>query len=310
MNLTAEKYQITEARLPCGAPYVTVTGVYPIDAHATFECGQCFRFDRNAPLSAQLGTDVYEGVAYGRHIRVMTPDLDTLIIEGSTAEDFRSVWLRFFGLDSDYAAIIDAIESRWGTDSRLALAANAGRGIRILRQEPWEALVSFIISQNNNIPRIKSIIRRLCREYGEPLASGDAVEYAFPSPQSLYDAGIDGLFALKTGFRAKYIFDAAEKVLENPDFLADIAQADTFADAEALLSTVKGVGPKVASCTLLFGFGRLEAFPVDVWIRRTAGKYFGGSLPTDADFGALLPYAGIIQQYIFHYERNCSANEI
>ncbi len=307
MTSANEKYQITESRLENGTPYIKVTGVYPIDAKATFECGQCFRFDPiHTEYSEIYGTDTaYAGVAYGRYICVMTPNEDTLIIENATEDDFNSIWLRFFCLDLDYASIIDAICEKWGHDSRLALAAKAGCGIRILRQEPWEALISFIISQNNNIPRIKSIIRRMCAEYGKCVYSAETEEFSFPSPRRLYEADVDGLFALRMGFRAKYVFDAAEKVTFDPYFLDKAAEAETYGEAETLLSAVKGVGPKVAACTLLFGLGRLEAFPVDVWIKRTAGKYFGGKLPDSEDFGTLLPYAGIIQQYIFHYERNC-----
>ncbi len=310
MTAITDKYKVTETLLPDGTQYVKVTGVYPIDASATFECGQCFRFDKvDASHPDIYGTDIaYAGVTFGKFIRVMTPDLDTLIIEGATSDEFYSIWLHYFCLDLDYSAIIDAIDARWGTDSRLAVAARAGRGIRILRQDRWETLISFIISQNNNIPRIKTIIRRLSAEYGTCIYSAETEEYSFPTPRRLYEAGIDGLFALKTGFRAKYIFDAAERVTFEPSFLDEVAAMPSFDEAAELLYTVKGVGPKVASCVLLFGFGRLEAFPVDVWIRRTAGKYFGGSLPTEDDFGPLSPYAGIIQQYIFHYERNLDAD--
>ncbi len=302
------KYTVTESTLSDGTVYVKATGVYPIDAEATFECGQCFRFERTDPRFPELyGTDIaYAGVAYGKYISVMTPDSDTLIIENTTKSEFDSIWAKYFGLDLDYAAIINAIEQKWGTDSRLALAARSGSGIRILAQDPWEALVSFIISQNNNIPRIKSIIKRLCREYGEPVSGAD--EYAFPSPQKLHDAGVDSLFALKMGFRAKYVFDAAETVISNPQFLEKVKSAQSYEEAEAELTSIKGVGSKVAACTLLFGFGRLNAFPVDVWIKRTIGKYFENGIPTVSDFGALSPYAGIIQQYIFHYERNCFPN--
>lgn len=307
-NLT--KYTVTEKILPDGTPYITVTGVYPIDASATFECGQCFRFDRTDARFPELyGTrTAYAGVAYGRYIRVMTPDPDTLIIENATEADFHSVWLRYFCLDIDYASIIDAIDKKWGTDSRLSRAAHAGEGIRILAQDPWEALISFIISQNNNIPRIKSIINRLCREYGDPVNGTDSVEYSFPSPRRLFEAGTEGLFALKMGFRAKYVFDASERVMFDSRFLPSVADAETYTDAEATLTSVKGVGAKVAACTLLFGFRRLDSFPVDVWIRRTSGKYFECGIPQSEDFGTLAPYAGIIQQYIFHYERNCDGD--
>lgn len=308
MTNSITKYTVTESTLADGTSYVKVTGVYPIDAESTFECGQCFRFERTSPHFPDLyGTDVaYSGVAHGKYISVMTPNPDTLIIENTTATEFESIWAKYFGLNIDYAAIIDAIEQKWGADSRLALAAHAGSGIRILVQDPWEALVSFIISQNNNIPRIKSIIKRLCTEYGDPVFAFGAVEHSFPSPMRLYEADVDGLFALKMGFRAKYVFDAAKTVLLDPLFLENVKNAVTYDEAESLLTSIKGVGAKVCACTLLFGFNRLNAFPVDVWIKRTIGKYFEAGIPTESDFGALAPYAGIIQQYIFHYERNCA----
>lgn len=301
---------LTEGITPCGTPYVKVSGVYPFDAKATFECGQCFRFNETESSYPEIfGTDTaYEGVAFGRCVKVMSPTLDTLYIEGATAADFDSVFYRYLGLDIDYASIISHIEKKWGTDSRIARAADAGRGIRILAQESWEALVSFIISQNNNIPRIKGIVERLCREYGEAVSETDTKHYSFPTPQKLLAAGVDGLSAVRMGFRAKYVFDAAESFVSDPGFADRVAAAVTYEEAEEMLRQIKGVGPKVSACTLLFGFGRLEAFPVDVWIRRTVGKYFDGKIPTEEDFGELTPYAGIIQQYIFNFERNCSAD--
>lgn len=297
---------LTEGVTPSGVPYVKVAGVYPFDAGSTFDCGQCFRFNETESGYPELyGTDrAYGGVAFGRYIKVISPDLDTLYIEGATAEDFDKIWYRYLGLDVNYAAIISQIREKWGCDSRLLRAAEAGRGIRIMAQDPWETLVSFIISQNNNIPRIKTIVERLCRTYGEHIGAAGEDAYSFPSPKMLYEADVDGLSATRMGFRAKYVFDAAEKFTFDPDFAVRVADAETYEAADELLRTVRGVGPKVSACTLLFGFGRLEAFPIDVWIRRTVGKYFDGKIPTADDFGELLPYAGILQQYIFNYERN------
>ncbi len=289
-----------------GRPYVRATGVYPFDAGETFLSGQCFRFDPVKPDFPELfGTDdVYGGVALGRYITVGTPDLDTVVIEGTAAAEFSEVWESYFGFDMDYSGIIESTARRWGENSRIARAADAGRGIRILRQDPWEALCSFIISQNNNIPRIKGIIDRLCLAFGAPIITGGGTEYAFPTPRALYEADADGIARARMGFRAKYVADAAERVTFEPDFLDRVAEAESFDAADGLLRTVKGVGPKVSACTLLFGFCRYEAFPVDVWIRRTVGKYFEDSDPEKIDFGELAPYAGILQQYIFNYERN------
>lgn len=306
MVIVNKKITVKEGVSASGKSYVCVTGVYPFDAEMTFECGQCFRFTKAEGESPMLfGCDtVYEGVAYGKFIRVGSPDLDTLVIEGASEADFWEIWYKYLGLDVDYGAIIETVKRQWGEDSRIARAAEAGCGIRIMAQEPWETLISFIISQNNNIPRIRGIIDRLCRTFGSSIPYEEE-KYAFPLPRVLYEADVDGLFALKMGFRAKYVFDAAEKFTFEPDLADRVFAADTYEKADVMLRGIKGVGPKVSACTLLFGFGRMEAFPVDVWIRRTVGKYFPGEDPKEIDFGELAPYAGVIQQYIFNYERNC-----
>ncbi len=294
-----------------GIPFLRVSGVYPFDAGQTFLCGQCFRFDAVKPSSAEIfGTDeVYGGVALGKYIEVSSPDLDTVVICGADEEEFSEIWEPYFGFDMDYGEIIEKTARRWGEGSRIAKAADAGRGIRILRQDPWETLCSFIISQNNNIPRIKGIIDRLCREFGAPVRYGERTEYAFPTPRVLYEADSDGIGHARMGFRAKYVFDAAERVTFDREFLDGVASAPDYMEADGMLRTIKGVGPKVSACTLLFGFSRYEAFPVDVWIKRTVGKYFNGDMPEKIDFGELAPYAGILQQYIFNYERNCGGGE-
>lgn len=310
-SVTAERIKITEGTAPDGVPFVRASGVYPFDAEKTFLCGQCFRFDPVTPVYPEIfGTEtVYGGTALGRYINVASPDLDTVVIEGATADEFSEIWEPYFGFDIDYAGIISEVSRLWGEGSRIAAAAQAGRGIRIMRQEPWETLCSFIISQNNNIPRIKGIIDRLCRAYGDVIRFREAEKYAFPTARVLFEADTDGIAQARMGFRARYVFDAAERVTLDPGFLDSVAEARSYDDADALLRSVKGVGPKVSACTLLFGFGRLEAFPVDVWIRRTVGKYFNGERPDRIDFGTLSDGAGILQQYIFNYERNCGGGE-
>ena len=164
------------------------------------------------------------------------------------------------------------------------------------------------MSQNNNIPRIKKIIAALSEEYGEKFEykSGDGESktfYSFPTAEALARAGEEALYALRTGFRAKYIYDAARKVAEGELDLGSIAKLPT-SEAAAELMKIKGVGLKVASCVLLFGFGRTEAFPVDVWVRRVLDKYY----PDGLDTTALGRYAGIAQQYLFYYERYINGN--
>lgn len=300
------KLKTEEGVTRSGKSFVRVSGVYPLDVQMTFECGQCFRFNKVEDADSDIfaGCTVYEGVAYGRYARFASPDLDTLVIEGAMEEDLRDLWYGYFALDEDYASIISGIKRKWGEDSRIAAAADAGCGIRILRQELWETLVSFIISQNNNIPRIKGIVERLCAAYGDAVPN-ETDKYSFPKPMKVFEADVDGLSSLRMGFRARYVFDAAEKFLFDTGYPEKLAAADHEL-ADAMLREIKGVGPKVSACTLLFGLGKLSAFPIDVWIRRTVGKYFPGEKPDEIDFGELARFAGVIQQYIFNYERNCA----
>jgi N-glycosylase/DNA lyase len=180
-------------------------------------------------------------------------------------------------------------------DEKLSLAMQTGNGIRILRQDKWETLCSFIISQNNNIPRIKKIISALCKA-GAEISGGSEIE--FPRPETLVKMGKDGLFALKTGFRAAYLFDAASKVANGEIDLDAVFEMDTDR-ACAELCKIKGVGPKVAACTLLFGFEKYDCFPIDVWVKRVMQEYYGG-LVSGKDFGR---FAGLAQQYLFYHRR-------
>ena len=166
-------------------------------------------------------------------------------------------------------------------------------GIRVLHQPAWEALAAFIMSQNNNVPRIKGIIERLCTAFGDPLAWG----YDFPPPERLAGLGEEDLRVLRCGWRWEYLLDAAEKVASGLLPLDQVAVLP-LPEARQALQSIKGVGPKVAECVLLYGMGRLEAFPLDVWMKRAMKILFPGKKPED--FG---PYAGIAQQYIFHYCR-------
>lgn len=262
-----------------------ISGLSDTDINQIFDCGQCFRFDP----SPRGGI---EGIAGGHYAHFTQNAPDTLEIE--CERDDIPFWTRFLSLDVDYSAVKADISSRFGGDT-IAAAIKAGAGIRILRQDAWETLISFIISQNNNIPRIKKLIAALSERCGERL--GDEL-YAFPTPKAVCDLGEDGLFALKTGFRAGYIFDCASRVLDGRLDLEAAAKLDTPA-LLAKLCEVRGIGPKVASCAALFGFNRTEAFPIDVWVKRVLAKYY----PDGLDIAKLGAYAGIAQQYLFYYER-------
>lgn len=278
-----------------GTPVVEIEYDGDFSVAKTFDCGQCFRFD---PVEDTEYDVEFAGVAYGRRVSFAQKG-DRLYVKGSDRDDFDGIWRSYLGLDRDYDAINADILSRSDSPA-LRAAVEYGRGIRILKQEPWEAVCSFIISQNNNIPRIKRIIAALSERYGEPIGQGC---YAFPTPEALHLAGEKSIFELKTGFRAKYIADAAARVFDDRLDLIDLG--DTTDDAVKKLCEVKGIGPKVALCSLLFGFSRLDAFPIDVWIRRVMEKYFEEGFSAET----LGPYAGIAQQYLFYYERYIVSKE-
>ena len=233
-------------------PSLIIPNVTDLDLAQTLDCGQSFRWTQQPDGS-------FSGVAFGRSVNVSLDGSD-LIIHNASKED-EALWRDYFDLALDYGAVRRQISKLHPV---LKEAAQYAPGIRILRQEPYEALCTFIISQNNNIKRIKGIVSRLCECFGEPVDSG----FAFPT-------------AVASG----------EVVLEN-------CRSLPYEEAQKELMKITGVGVKVADCTLLFGLHRIEAFPVDVWMKRALDALFPGMSPSD--FGE---YAGIAQQYIFHYSR-------
>lgn len=253
----------------------------------TFDCGQCFRFT--------VTENEASGYAYGKRVTFTQLSENEIFISPCTEEEFHSLWKGYLSLDTDYKTVRSEMISLRTGDSSLSAAMETGKGIRILKQEPWETLCSFIISQNNNIPRIKKIIDALCKKGAE--ISGDD-EKVFPSPKTLIALGKEGLFELKTGFRAAYLYDAACKV-DSGEVDLDRIRSLPLNEAEAELCKIKGVGPKVAACSLLFGFGKTEAFPIDVWVKRVMQEYYGGNVDP-SDFG---PFAGLAQQYLFYHKR-------
>lgn len=302
--MVTEKISVsrTDEAMPC----VKINGLSGFDISKIFDCGQCFRFDRVENSQHQKE---FSGVAFGKFVSFAQDDGD-LCIYNSTKEEFDTLWRHYLALDEDYLSIDRDIASR-SDNPALGRAVEFGNGIRILRQDPWETVCSFIISQNNNIPRIKKLVEALSQKCGEKAELPEGYEkhlpgmsslYSFPSPGAVAELGVDGLAELKTGFRAKYIYDAAVKVLDGEidfDYLRDAKTPDAI---EHLLR-IKGVGPKVASCALLFGFGKYDAFPVDVWIKKVISKYFSQSPAFEPSM--LGPFAGIAQQYLFYYERYC-----
>ncbi len=270
---------------------VTFARPQNFDLDLIFDCGQSFRFVKSSDRS-------YSGIAFGRVVDFIQEE-DTITIVGADEYDFDRIWKRYLALDIDYSVLRSEIISSRPDDEVLKNAMEYGAGIRLLRQEKWETLCSFIISQNNNIPRIRSLIEALSREYGERLESYSVGEFhAFPSAKTVADIGIEKLRELKVGFRAPYIHDAATKVASGK---LDLDMLDDLPTDELLTSlmSIKGVGLKVASCVALFAYGRLDCFPIDVWVKRVLEKYY----PDGFDHTALPNTAGLVQQYLFYYER-------
>lgn len=242
----------------------------------TLDCGQAFRWEK-------ISDNAYHGAFLNKQLTVSCENgSDLFRLHDTTEEDFLGVWADYFDLGTDYGEI----KRRFSEDETLSKACAFAGGIRLLRQDSWEALSSFIISQNNNIPRIKGIIGRLCSHYN-----------GYPSAEDMRDETVDSLGYLRSGFRAKYLVDAVSKVLSGEIDLESIRTLP-LDDARNALMKITGVGPKVADCTLLFGFYRLDAFPKDVWVKRVLAQWYPNGLP-DCTKGL----EGIAQQYLFHYIR-------
>jgi len=266
---------------------IYISGLENFDLKNTLDCGQAFRWEIN-------DNGIWSGVAHGKFLRLTKDENRSVILFNTSIEDFNNIWKNYFDLDRNYNEIIDAVSG----NEILKKAAEFGQGIRVLNQEPWETLCSFIISQNNNIKRIKGIIKTLCESFGDKIDGG----YTFPSAEKIAALSIDDLNVLRAGFRNKYIIDAATKVSAGEIDLPSLSALPLDSAREELMK-IKGVGPKVADCALLFSHKQSCAFPKDVWIKRAMQVLFGGELPKEAE-----PYAGIIQQYIFFYARETKLN--
>ena len=255
------------------------------DLAQTLDCGQAFRW-RPCGDDPQL----WEGAAYGKYLRLRQTGEAILLY--CPEEEFETLWRKYFDLDTDYAQKRQALSA---LSPVLAEAAAFAPGIRILRQEPWEALCSFIISQNNNIPRIKGILERFCSLCGAPIPGSPL--HAFPTPETVAGLTVEDLVPLRAGFRAKYLIDAARKVVSGQVDLKKISRSPVeFGRNE--LQQIFGVGPKVAECALLYGFHKTECFPMDVWMKRAMEALLPGRSPEE--FGE---NAGLAQQIVFHYSR-------
>lgn len=248
----------------------------------TLDCGQAFRWEK--------GEDgKWRGVVKAKALTVYETG-EGVVFESTSPEDFEKTWREYFDFDTDYKAV----RNSFAGDFYLSRAMDFCGGIRLLRQEPWEALCSFIISQNNNIPRIKGIISRLCSAFGDDLGGGD---FSFPSAERLASMEPEELSPLRAGFRAKYIVDAARKVVSGEVPLYSLEEEPLEEGLQSLMK-IKGVGPKVASCALLYGCGKKDAFPIDVWVKKILAELYPEGFPFESS-----PCKGVAQQYLFHYRR-------
>lgn len=260
---------------------ICIEGVEEFKLDATFDCGQCFRWDSTG--------DKFSGIIFGRHFNISERSKG-IEIENSDKQDLEMI-KDYFDLNTDYRLIREKLSR---IHPNLKKSCDFSKGIRILKQDPWEALCSFIISQNNNIPRIKKIIFNLCLNFGDKI---DENYYSFPSYSKIARLKEEELSIIRSGFRAKYILDAARKI-ENGNIIIDNIKHMSIEEARIELKKILGVGPKVAECTLLYGFHRLEAFPIDTWIKRAMNTLFPDI--NEEEFGE---YKGVAQQYIFYYSR-------
>lgn len=259
------------------------------DIRKIAESGQCFRLNPNQDGSYTL-------VAFGRVLRLKQTDGGCLF--ECTQAEFDEIWRTYFDLGTDYAAIRAEVDPE---DVFLQQASEYGKGIRMLRQDPWEMLVSFIISQRKNIPAIKYCIEAICSRYGEAIQGAKETVFSFPSPETLASLDVENFLACSLGYRAKYVLAAARMIASGELDLLFVAQLDDEALFSALLA-VPGVGEKVANCVLLFGYHRLSRFPRDVWINRIEADEYAGSFPLSR-----YPIsAGALQQYMFYYARSAA----
>ena len=256
-----------------------------LDIKKIADSGQTFRMSPDPERSLKAGADVYRCIASDRICCAGGGLVDC-------PESENAFWKNYFDIDTDYEAMAASIDE---DDLYLTAAAEFGKGIRILRQDPWEMLITFIISQRRSIPSIKTCVEALCRKWGRPIGDG---LFAFPTPDELASASLDELACCSLGYRTEYVYLAVQGVRDGS---VDLAAMERMSDQElfAALTGLRGVGPKVANCVSLFGFHRIGAFPIDVWIDRVLKEHYPYGFPFERYEG----YAGVMQQYMFFSAR-------
>lgn len=265
------------------------------------ECGQCFRWEK-------INDEDYIIIAYGRVIEVIQNE-DKVTILNSNEEDFKNIWLSYFDLERDYGKIKEELSK----DEILKKSVDYGYGIRLLNQEPFELLISFIISARNSIPSIKKTIKKISERWGKEIDYKGEKFYTFPTPEMLKDATEDEIRETGASFRSKYIVDTVARVnedLDNEEGLYNLNRISSLTDDEchSALQEFKGVGAKVSDCIMLFSMSKYSAFPVDVWVKRAMMHFYNaeeGSLNKIRIFARdqFKDLSGFAQQYLFYYAR-------
>jgi N-glycosylase/DNA lyase len=276
---------------------IIIENILDFNPKHIFECGQCFRWYVEEDES-------YTTIAYGKVLNVKKVD-NNIILSNTNMKEFNDIWYNYFDLDKDYWAI----KKELSKDPILKEAIKFGQGLRILNQEPYETLISFIISANNQIPRIKKAVKLISTDLGEYAGTWNGKEYySFPKPDKLANLDVEYIKEkYRVGFRADRIKETSRRI-KDKEFDLQCLYNLSRDEGKNLLTTLPGVGPKVSDCILLFAFDKEEAFPVDVWVKRvmeyfylkeeTSPKQIG--LSGARIFGRLAGYA---QQYLFYYAR-------
>ena len=280
----------------------------PLDLPATLESGQTFRWTREDPSRPGSG-QWYQGVIFNNVVEIRHRPKG---IEFRCAPDDE---LTLWPLVQDYLRLHDDLDGIYQSiqgDARLDAAIARYRGLRIVRQDPWECLISFICSANSNIPRIITNVEDMSKSFGRPVGIGDQVRHTFPTPAELAEAGERRLRDLRLGFRARYVAEVARIVADGDLDLFALREAP-YDEALEVLTTLPGVADKVANCVMLFSLDKLEAFPVDVWVHRALQEWYPADMAVDKRLARkemrlwaqdyFKPYAGYASQYLFHDRR-------
>ena len=272
-----------------------------------FECGQCFRWNIEDDGS-------YTGVVRNNVLNVKKEE-NSIVIKGMCEDNLEELCKDYFDLDTEYQKIKNKISK---LDNNLRVSIKYGKGIRILKQDIWEALISFIISANNNIPRIKGIIERISKQYGEEIIWDNKKYYTFPNPEQLSNASVSDLRKLGLGFRDVRVFETCRLINQNIISIEELETIENIDELKEQLLRFPGVGPKVADCIMLFSMKKLEVFPIDVWVKRVMTELYGDEIrklknnSTIISNKQILEYAqqyfgnlaGVAQQYLFYWRRD------